>query len=362
MASEEKHGIEETLEVEVVRLRRERAELQRRLDFVEELVGPTEAQRKELHELVLEARQAAVQAHHLGCGVPIKVAGRLDEELILRKGLSEKDVGLLQGGCLPDNDEFLLDVSLLGDPSFCPYDEQTGEPKWDSKGGVLQMSLEEVKDRFGQTVAHDVVRCARELDTYDASRRVGVELPWDHEKDRELKPAEVIGLVAELGLRKQPSIPLLRRSAPDPHRNPSLVVGGNGDVLPLTEEDRVSPYAVSHAPPRRSRPMAQVSRGRSHAYTANSGVLRSARSRGQGGAASGGASSPVGTTILPRIGPGRASVAVASAGSPSSPSHYSSSLQVRCHPGRGSHRHSRVPHDVLNHSVVSCHGRGLRLF
>lgn len=353
MASE--NVIEETLESEVVRLRREREELQRRLEFVEELVGPTEAQRKELHELVLEARQAAVQAHHLGCQVPIKVAGRLDEELMSRKGLSEKDVGLLQGGCLPDNDEFLLDVSLLGDPGFCPYDEQTGEPKWDSKGGVLQMSLEEVKDRFGLTVARDVVRCAKELDTYDASRRVGVELPWDHEKNRELKPAEIIGLVAELGFRKQPSIPLLRRSAADPNRNSALVFGGS-DAPPLLEDDRLSPYAISYAPPRRSRPMAQVSRGRSNTNVALSGVLRSARSRGHGGMAS-----PVATSVLPRIGPGRGSVAVPAA-SPPSPINYQLGAQVRCLPGRGPHRHSRFGHDVLNHPVVSCHGRGLRLF
>ena len=39
--------------------------------------------------------------------------------------------------------------------------------------GLLQISLDEVRHRFGDAIAQDVIRCAKELDTYDASRRIG---------------------------------------------------------------------------------------------------------------------------------------------------------------------------------------------
>merc|ERR1719468_1240542 len=82
------------------------------------------------------------------------------------------------------------------DPSFQPYDE-TGEPRWQARGGMLQLSLEEVLNRFGEEIAFAVVRAAKELDKHDASRRVGVELPWHDGEDRELDPAEVIMVMAD---------------------------------------------------------------------------------------------------------------------------------------------------------------------
>eukprot|EP00434_Breviolum_minutum_P039020 symbB.v1.2.034628.t1/scaffold4503.1/size38817/6 len=85
---------------------------------------------------------------------------------------------------------------MLGDPGFHPYSSQTGETKWEARGGLLRLSLEEVGHRFGEEIAQDVVRCAKELDRYDASRRVGVELPWHPMEDRELEPAEVSMAVA----------------------------------------------------------------------------------------------------------------------------------------------------------------------
>jgi len=102
----------------VTQLRKEKHALQQRLEFVEELVGPTEAQRKTLQEQVLAARETALKAKYRGASVPTKVAGRLDERLLWQSGLCERDAGLLQGGCLPDNDGILQDVSVLGDPNF----------------------------------------------------------------------------------------------------------------------------------------------------------------------------------------------------------------------------------------------------
>merc|ERR1712113_201467 len=148
-------------DMRVKKLEKEKKELQQRIEFVEELVGPTEAQRKALHKLVLAARSAAIRAKHRGASVPTKMAGRLDERIIVAHGLSECDAGLLQGGCLPDEYGILQDVSLLGDPNFRPYDEHTGELRWQAKGGAYQLSLGEVKSRFGNDVAHDVARCAR---------------------------------------------------------------------------------------------------------------------------------------------------------------------------------------------------------
>lgn len=179
----------------VKQLEKEKAELQQRLDFVEALVGPTEAQRKLMQEKLLAARTAALQAKWRGACLPTKVAGRVDEMLLFSRGLSDTDAGLLQGGCLPNSEGILQDVSMLGDPGFHPYSSQTGEPKWQARGGLLRLSLEEIGHRFGEEIAQDVVRCAKELDKYDASRRVGVELPWHPMEDRELEPAEVINLM-----------------------------------------------------------------------------------------------------------------------------------------------------------------------
>lgn len=180
-------------------LEAEKTELEERLEFVESLVGPTEAQRRDFQELILGARAAAVRVRHRGAGIPVRWVGRLDEAWLRSKGLTERDVGLLQGGHIPTADGVLQDVSLLGDPNFRPYDEKSGAAVWDAQGGGLQLTLAEVRDRFGQEVAAAVLRCARELDQFDASRRIGVELPWHPLEDREMSASEIIDLLgAEL--------------------------------------------------------------------------------------------------------------------------------------------------------------------
>lgn len=211
---------DEDLAERVRRLEKEKAELQQRLEFVEELVGPTEAQRKIMQEQLLAARAAALRAKYNGANVPLKVAGRMDEQLIWAAGLSERDAGLLQGGCLPDADGVMQDVSILGDPRFRPYDQQTGDLRWQARGGMLQMSLSEVRSRYGEGIAQDVVRCAQELDSYDSSRRVGIELPWHPVEDRELQPAEVIDMLdRELSLQT----------------NVSFVKGGANNLRPAND-------------------------------------------------------------------------------------------------------------------------------
>jgi hypothetical protein len=263
----------------VAKLEKEKAELQRRLELVEELVGPTESQRKTLQEKVVAARNAALRAKYRGAGLPTKVAGRLDENLLWSCGLSERDAGLLQGGCLPNKEGILQDVSLLGDPSFRPYDEQTGELRWHARGGMLQLSLGEVRNRFGDDVAHDVVRCAKELDKWDSSRRVGVELPWHPLEDRELEPSEVIELMdRELSL--QSSILYVdERDAGQP-----LFPGGHLDG----QDSHTSPYAVVASQSRRGRGR-RVRAGR---------VVPSARGSGSNRTSGAGSSAVV---ALPRV-------------------------------------------------------------
>mmetsp|Transcript_42794 Transcript_42794/g.96612 ORF Transcript_42794/g.96612 Transcript_42794/m.96612 type:complete len:336 (-) Transcript_42794:217-1224(-) len=298
----------------VKRLEREKEELQQRLEFVEELVGPTEAQRKSMQEQVLAARSAALKAKYRGASVPTKVAGRLDERLMWASGLSERDAGLLQGGCLPDNEGILQDVSLLGDPNFRPYDQQTGELRWHARGGVLQLSLGEVRSRFGDDIARDVVRCAKELDKYDGSRRVGIELPWHPLEDRELEPAEIINLMdRELSLQSNLLYPDDRDL---PH-----VEGVN--------DHHISPYAVVNAPPRRGR-------GR-HGRTVRipGGPARSAR-----GARSGSAGAPPGSSAvvpLPRVESTRRAP------------------EMRC-AMPSMLRHPRAQ-DTLEHPLLGCHER-----
>jgi len=187
----------ERLQDEVVRLVKEKAVVQERLDFVEELFGPTEAQRKVFQDQFTTARNAALQAHRNGAPVPVRFVGRLDEIWLRFRGLNERDCALLQRGCLTSDDGVSTDVSMLGDPGFKPYDEETHEPIWEACGGMLKLSLDDVRQRWGEEVAMEVVRCASELDKYDASRRLGSELPWHEAEAREMEPAEVIALLEQ---------------------------------------------------------------------------------------------------------------------------------------------------------------------
>lgn len=167
--------------------------LQDRVEFVESLYKPIEVQRDELQGQVLAARAAVLRARHLqGAPIPTRWAGRLDERMLQARGLSEKDIALLQRGSRPNVHDILQDVSMLGDPGFKPYDPTTGALRWEARGGALKLSLRDVKERFGGDVALAVVHTARELDQHDASRRMGLELPWHPVEDRELSPAEVI--------------------------------------------------------------------------------------------------------------------------------------------------------------------------
>lgn len=313
----------------VSQLEKDKAALQQRLEFVEELIGPTEAQRKTLQEQIVAARAAALRAKARGANLPTKVAGRLNENLLWSCSLSERDAGLLQGGCLPNKEGILQDVSLLGDPAFRPYDEHTGDLRWHARGGMLQLSLGEVRDRFGDDVAYDVVRCAKELDRWDPSRRVGVELPWHPLEDRELEPAEVIDLLdRELSL--QSSMYADDRDVPASASN-----------LDAQDSSYASPYAVVNAHPRRGRgrrlrqgrPPATsgrgASHGRGHARSGSAGSIAA-----QGGSA---------VAALPRLG-----MDAARRGAPDArcafPSHFRHRMQ-----------------ESLDQSVLGCYDN-LRLF
>lgn len=194
--------------------------LQERLSFVEELIGPTETQRNagkrcssveswpQWHFLRIEpktyqiqltsARDAALRvAHSCSGSIPTRCVGRLDETWLRSRGLTDQECSMLQRGCVSGDNGVPTDISMLGDPSFCPYDKQTLQPKWEAKGGFLQLSLADVRDKWGEEVALELVRCAIELDRHDASRRLGVELPWNEKEDREFDAAEVIGLLGQ---------------------------------------------------------------------------------------------------------------------------------------------------------------------
>lgn len=183
------------LEEVIKRLEREKAALESRLDFVEELLGPTEAQRKGFQQQLVAARNAALHAKRDGASIPTRFVGRIDETWLRSRGMSERDCALLQRGCVTGQDGVPKDISLLGDPRFCPYHDATWLPKWEVRGGSLNLSLGDVRDRWGEDVALEVVRCAVELDQYDASRRLGIELPWHCLEKRELQCSEIIRLM-----------------------------------------------------------------------------------------------------------------------------------------------------------------------
>jgi len=183
------------LEDVIRQLERDKEELQSRLEFVEELLGPTEAQRKGFQQQLTAARAASLRAKRCGASIPSRFVGRLDERWCRSKGMTERDCALLQRGCITGEDGVPKDISLLGDPSFHPYDDKTQLPKWVERGGSLCLSLGDVRDRWGEDVALEVMRCAIELDCHDASRRLGIELPWHSLEKRELQPSEVIRLM-----------------------------------------------------------------------------------------------------------------------------------------------------------------------
>merc|ERR1719359_2057306 len=148
------------LEEVIQQLEREKAELQSRLEFVEELVGPTEAQRKGFQQQLIAARSAALRAKRCGVPIPTRFVGRLDERWLRIRGMSERDCALLQRGCVTGQSGVPKDISLLGDPHFRPYNEKDFQPLWDVRGGALNLSLGDVRDRWGEDAALEVLRCA----------------------------------------------------------------------------------------------------------------------------------------------------------------------------------------------------------
>lgn len=179
-------------------LSRELEALQSRLEFAEALVGPTETQRRLFQDQLTAARDAILQVAH-GCpkSLSTRCLGRLDGSLIRSKGLTDAEGAMLQNGRVSGEGGVPCEVSLLGDPAFSPYDRETLQPNWQAKGGFLQMSLGDVREKWGEDVALEVVRCAVELDKYDASRRLGVELPWNEKENREMEISEVICLLGQ---------------------------------------------------------------------------------------------------------------------------------------------------------------------
>lgn len=181
-------------------------ELQSRLDLVEEIIGPTEAQRKIYQNRLTAAREAALRvAHECENSMTTRCVGRLDENWLRSKGLTESECSMLQRGCVAGEDGVPYDISLLGDPSFSPYDRETLQPNWEVKGGFLHMSLSDIRERWGEAVALEVMQCAIELDTHDPSRRLGVELPWHETENREMEPAEIIDLLGKQLCKTSPS-------------------------------------------------------------------------------------------------------------------------------------------------------------
>eukprot|EP00930_Biecheleria_cincta_P050291 TRINITY_DN35456_c0_g1_i1.p1 TRINITY_DN35456_c0_g1~~TRINITY_DN35456_c0_g1_i1.p1 ORF type:complete len:448 (+),score=93.12 TRINITY_DN35456_c0_g1_i1:122-1465(+) len=180
------------------RLSKEVRELRSRLDFVEDIVGPTETQRKMFQIQLMAAREAAVRvAHSYTNSVPTRCVGRLDERWLRSKGLTPAECTMLQRGCVTGENGVPCDISLLGDPAFSPYDRETFQPNWELQGGFLRLSLGDIRAKWGEEVALEVLRCAIELDRHDASRRLGVELPWHEKEDREMEPSEIIGLLGQ---------------------------------------------------------------------------------------------------------------------------------------------------------------------
>jgi len=180
------------------RLRKELTATQQRLSFVEELVGPTETQRKKFQLQLTAAREASLRVAHSCAGsIPTRCVGRLDEGWLRMKGLTDAECSMLQRGCVAGDNGVPCDISLLGDPLFSPYEQETLQPKWDAKGGFLRLSLGDIREKWGEEVAMEIVRCAIELDRHDGSRRLGVELPWHEKDDREMEIAEIIGLLGQ---------------------------------------------------------------------------------------------------------------------------------------------------------------------
>ncbi|CAJ1451787.1 unnamed protein product [Effrenium voratum] len=205
--------------------------LQERLAFVEELVGPTECQRKTFQTQLTFAREAALRvAHSCSGSVPTRCVGRLDESWLRLRGLSDQECSMLQRGCVSGDNGVPCDISMLGDPLFCPYDRNTLQPRWEAKGGFLQLSLGDVRDKWGEEVALEVVRCAIELDRQMAETQRLRTRSWT----LNVLAVAAVGLVLRCGgsarhssmaavtpLRRTASQPLRRRGRrprPQPRR------------------------------------------------------------------------------------------------------------------------------------------------
>ena len=138
-----------------------------------------EAQRRAQTKLV-EAREAALEVakKHRSDAFGIKVMGVLDPLPLLRAGLQPEEISSLQER-LRHPDFHPFKTVMNGSTPLCVPDDHHPE--------IVALRFD-----YGQQVVDDVLRCVTELDEWNPSGRYHVAIPWDHDTNTELQPADII--------------------------------------------------------------------------------------------------------------------------------------------------------------------------
>lgn len=163
---------------------RELEAAQLELEMLHETVGPTVKAQRDAQQLLVQAREAAVEASRRKPeAVPIKVMGVLDPAVLTSTGMTAEEISILQ--------------ERLRHPDFYPLKvvaqpDNTVVEEFDrSHPELVALDFE-----FGPVAVDEVLRCFKELSDWNPSSRTSLEVPWDIDTDTALRPADVIRRLA----------------------------------------------------------------------------------------------------------------------------------------------------------------------
>lgn len=163
---------------------RELEAAQLELEMLHETVGPTVKAQREAQQLLVQAREAAVEASRRKPeAVPIKIMGVLDPAVLISTGMTAEEISILQ--------------ERLRHPDFYPLKvvarpDNTVVEEFDrSHPELVALDFE-----FGPVAVDEVLRCFKELSDWNPSSRTSLEVPWDVDTDTALRPADVIRRLA----------------------------------------------------------------------------------------------------------------------------------------------------------------------
>jgi ankyrin repeat protein len=172
-------------------------DLQSKFELLEQMFLPVQAENEERKHMLAEMRQVAIKISRSrqDLDLPTTRMGELNNVRLAELGISTEEISLLQ--------------DIVCDPNFHPWRVQ----KRSVRGGSGDDEVETVvnwaderlqalvrqhgsNDSTGQKVAHEALRCNKELQQWNPSGGYCVTIPYHNSARRELRPGELLQLAA----------------------------------------------------------------------------------------------------------------------------------------------------------------------